>query len=154
MTRSFAQPQTGPWGRTGIVAAMLAIALLAWGASPRLSADEAGINVDLFAVTSGADYVALTAGVEDAPFAVAMRIDAAPEASTPAQWAEGVEASLNETFESFTAFHMASETLFTAFFGAEEELVAIAEAIEPAFAQSANTTVSVRTDPESNPQIN
>lgn len=151
---NWSQAQTRPnrWGQaTALV--VLAIALLAFGLSSGVTAEEAQIDVELIAVTGSSDYAALTAGAGEAPFAVAMRIETSTAELDAQQLDADVEAALTASFASFEQLGTVANNFMTAFFAKQEPLAEIGEAIFPALAQQTDAAVSVRTDPESGRQV-
>lgn len=152
MNRSQARTRLERWEQA-IALLGLAIALLAFGASSRVNAEEAQIDVELFAIAGGSEHAALTAGTGDALYAVAIRIQSAPDGLNMADVAEDAEAQLSASFASFEALHQAAENVFTTFFSEHEELSDIADALLPAFLGQASTSVSVRTDPKTGRRI-
>lgn len=152
MNRNQPQTRQNRWEQS-IALVVLAIALLAFGASSRVVAEEAQIGVDLFVVTGSSDYAALTAGADEAPFAVAMHVETSTTDLDTEQLRADVESKLHASFESFEQLDTVADGLMTAFFAVPEELAAIGEAIAPAFEQQTDASVSVRTDPESGREI-
>lgn len=149
MERNQAQSWPSGWNKLTIGVAILSIALIAWGQSLSVDAQETGIELELIALTDTAEHAALTSGTSDAAYTVAFRIVSAPNGLNTAQLGDAVEASLAASFDSFESFDVASETVFTAFFAAQEDTGEIADSVLPAFQDHTETTVSVRTDPES-----